>query len=244
MRSSSCSRVHSPPDRLSSGLPHLLVAEQELHQPRHGLPLGDRRRAAHELERRRLRVVRAAVLREPAEANRRPGLALALDRFELAGEEPEEHRLAGAVLADDADALAAQHGQVDAGEHRRPAELDPGAAELDDTLAAARVGTQIERDLAPLEHGAVDLLHAVDLPLLVARLLDVPLVDDAARPVLEAADRLLEPRDLLLLRDVGLLLALQLELASDRVRGVVARATCGCGRRSARRSPSTVSSSR
>ena len=82
---------------------------------------------------------------------------------------------------------------------------------------------QVERDLAPLEHGPVDLVHAVDLPLLVARLLDVALVDDTRRPVLEAADRLLEASDLLLLRDVHLLLALQLELARDGVRGVVAR---------------------
>ena len=149
-------------------------------------------------------------------------------RLELAAEQPQQHRLAGAVLADDADALAAQHGQVDAVEDRRAAELDADAVELDDALAAARVRAELERDLAPLEHGPVDLLHAVDLPLLVARLLDVPLVDDAARPVLEAPDRLLEPRDLLLLRDVQLLLALQLELARDRVRGVVAAATCGC----------------
>src|SRR5262249_43570181 len=54
------------------------------------------------------------------------------------------------------------------------------------------------------------------------RLLDVALVHDAARPVLEPADRLLESRDLLLLRDVQLLLALQLELAGDGVGGVVA----------------------
>ena len=83
--------------------------------------------------------------------------------------------------------------------------------------------SQLERDLAALEHGTVDLVHAVDLALLVARLLDVPLVDDAARPVLEAADRFLEARDLLLLRHVHLLLALQLELARDGVRGVVPR---------------------
>ena len=44
-----------------------------------------------------------------------------------------------------------------------------------------------------------------------------------ARPELEAPDRLLQPLDLLLLRDVLLLLALQLELAGERVGGVVAR---------------------
>src|SRR6516162_4731328 len=74
-----------------------------------------------------------------------------------------------------------------------------------------------------LEHGAIDLLHAVDLALLVPRLLDVTLVDDAARPVLESPDCFLEPRDLLLLRDVELLLALELELARNGVRRIVAR---------------------
>jgi len=85
------------------------------------------------------------------------------------------------------------------------------------------VRAQVERDLAPLERRALDLVHAVDLPLLVARLLDMPLVDHAAGPVLEAADRFLEPRDLLLLGHVRLLLPLQLELARHGVRGIVAR---------------------
>ena len=85
------------------------------------------------------------------------------------------------------------------------------------------MGTQVECDPAALQDRTVDLLHPVDLALLVARLLDVTLVDDAARPVLEAADRLLEPRDLLLLGHIQLLLPLQLELARDAVRRVVAR---------------------
>src|SRR5690348_14192154 len=104
----------------------------------------------------------------------------------------------------------------------RAAERDSDAVELDDALAAAHVRAELERDLAPLEHRAIDLLHAVDLPLLVARLLDVTFVDDAASPVLETTDRLFEPRDLLLLRHVQLLLSLQLELARDRVGRVVA----------------------
>src|SRR5439155_9267637 len=114
-------------------------------------------------------------------------------------------------------ALAAHDLDIDAVEDERR-----HAAQRDDAVAAARVRVELERDLAPLERRAVDLLHPVDLPLLVARLLDVTLVDDAARPVLEAADRLLEACDLLLLGDVLLLLPLQLELARDRVRGVVA----------------------
>ena len=100
-------------------------------------------------------------------------------------------------------------------------ERDGDIVELDDPLTAANVRPKLETDLAALEDGPVDLLHAVDLPLFVAGLLDVPLVDHPARPVLEATHRLLEPRDLLLLRHVLLLEALQLELARDRVRGVV-----------------------
>ena len=42
------------------------------------------------------------------------------------------------------------------------------------------------------------------------------------RPVLEPANRGFQPLDLLLLRDVLLLLALQLELTRECVRGVVA----------------------
>src|SRR5581483_2732600 len=126
------------------------------------------------------------------------------------------------VLADDTDALAAHHRQVDTGEDRATAERDAGIDELDHTVATAGVRVQLERDLAPLEHGAVDLLHPVDLALLVPRLFDVPLVDDPVRPVLEAPHRLLEPRNLLLLRHVELLLAVQLELASEGVGGVVA----------------------
>ena len=178
---------------------------------------------AHELERSRLRVVGAPVLCEPAEANRRAGLALALRGLQLAGEQAQQHRFAGAVLPDDADPFAAQHGQVDAGHDRPASELDADTGKLDHAFAAARVRPQIERDLAPLEHRAVDLLHPIDLPLLVARPNDVPFVDDPRRPVLETADRLLEPGDLLLLGHVGLLLALELELARDRVGGVVAR---------------------
>jgi len=99
-------------------------------------------------------------------------------------------------------------GQLDAAEHHVVAELHPDVAELEDPLTAAHVRVQPQRDLAALEDGPFDLLHPVDLPLLVARLLDVALVDDAMRPVLEPADRRLQPLDLLLLRDVLLLLTL------------------------------------
>ena len=55
---------------------------------------------------------------------------------------------------------------------------------------------------------------------LTLRLLGRALVDADVRPVAEAADRLLQARDLLLLGDVALLLALELDLAGDGVGGV------------------------
>ena len=70
--------------------------------------------------------------------------------------------------------------------------------------------------------GPLDLVHAVDLALLVARLLDVPLVDDDARPELEARHGLLQPLDLLLLRHVVLLLAGQRQFFLHRIGRVVA----------------------
>src|SRR5262249_9878854 len=153
---------------------------------------------------------------------RRAGLSLAAGRLEVSREQPKQHRFPGAVVADDADPLAAQHGQVDVPQDLLAAQRHRRAFELDDALAAAAVWSQVERDAATFEPGAVDLLHAVDLTLLVPRLLDMPLVDHSARPVLEPADRFLEPGDLLLLRDVQLLLPLQLELAAHGVRRVVA----------------------
>ena len=83
--------------------------------------------------------------------------------------------------------------------------------------------SELQADAAPLQHRPLDLLHPIDLALLVAGLLDVTLVDDPMRPVLEAADRFLEPLDLLLLRHVRLLLAHELDLAGHGVGGVVAR---------------------
>ena len=85
------------------------------------------------------------------------------------------------------------------------------------------VAAHLEGHLPPLEDRPLDLVHPVDLALLVARLLDVALVDHAVRPVLEAPDRLLEARDLLLLGDVELLLPVERDLLRHRVRGVVPR---------------------
>jgi hypothetical protein len=111
-------------------------------------------------------------------------------------------------------------GRAPASRPRTGVEVD--AAQLDHAVAAAARAAQSERHPPALEHGPLDLVHPVDLPLLVARLLDVALVQDAVRPVLEAPDRVLEARDPLLLGDPLLPAADQLDLARDGVRGVVA----------------------
>ena len=177
---------------------------------------------AHGVERARVRVERLLVLGEIADADRRPDPDLAFGRLELADDGLQEHALAGAVRADEADALAVHDRQLDVGQHDVLAELDADVAELEDPPAAALVRVQSQRDLPPFEHRPLHLLHPVDLPLLVARLLDVALVDDSVRPVLEAADRRFQTLDLLLLGHVLLPLPLELELAGERVRGVVA----------------------
>jgi hypothetical protein len=64
------------------------------------------------LQRRCLWIIGPAILGEVAETDRRPGFPLAFARLELAAEDREQNRLAGAVLADNPDALTAQHGQV------------------------------------------------------------------------------------------------------------------------------------
>ena len=152
-----------------------------------------------------------------------PAQRVARERFELLGEDPQQGRLAAAVGADHADPLAARDDQLDVEQHRLVAVARVDAFEREHALAAARAAAQRERHLAPLEHGPVDLLHAVDLHLLHARLARRPLVDADVRPVPEAPHRVLEARDLLLLGDVRLPLALELELARDDVRAVVAR---------------------
>ena len=79
-------------------------------------------------------------------------------------------------------------------------------ARLDHLLPAALAGLEAQAHLAPFEDGPLDLLHPVNLALLVHRLLLVPLVQHHVCPEREARDGLLQPLDLLLLRDVVLLL--------------------------------------
>ena len=110
--------------------------------------------------------------------------------------------------------------EVDVEQDRIVAVARVDALEREHALAAAGAAAQRERHPAALEHRALDLLHAVDLHLLDARLARGALVDADVRPVAEAAHGLLEARDLLLLGHVDLALALELELARDDVGAV------------------------
>ena len=127
-------------------------------------------------------IERLLVLREVADPDRRADPDLALGRLELAHDRLQQDALAGAVRADEADPLAVHDRQLDVREHDVVAELHADVAQLEDALAAPLVRMQAERDLAPLEHGPLDLVHPVDLALLVARLPDVALVGDPAAP--------------------------------------------------------------
>src|SRR3712207_7677671 len=79
-----------------------------------------------------------------------------------------------------------------------------------------------EPDLPALEDRALYLLDSLDLALLVSGLAGVTLVVRDVRPLLEAPDRLLQARYLLLLGDVELLLTLERQLARQGVGRVVA----------------------
>ena len=184
--SSSCSRVRSPPESVrAAGAP----ARRGTGTPSaaHGVALGDRRRAPHELAaaspagRRVGGPGRGSRARSTARPSARPRSARARRRAS-AGARTCRRRWRRRRRPARRAAPSGRRRQ-----HGRSPSSTPTLRERDHALAAARVRAERERDLAPLEHRPVDLVHAVDLPLLVARLLDVPLVDDAARPVLEAA---------------------------------------------------------
>ena len=132
---------------------------------------------------------------------------LAPIRREQPADQAQQHRLAGAVRPHHAHALAVLD-QSD-----RVEQHDPLAKQLIDTAqlhglrTAAHARPKLQRHPAPLQHRAIHLIHAVDLALLVAGLLDVALAWHQAGPQLEAGDRRLQPLDLFLLgHKVGLLL--------------------------------------
>src|SRR5664279_2452411 len=79
-------------------------------------------RAAHVLERRRLVVeTLLLVLREVADAQARRALDPALARLQAIRQQPDEGRLAVAVLAQQRDAVVHVEPEVELAQHRRPA---------------------------------------------------------------------------------------------------------------------------
>jgi len=64
----------------------------------------------------------------------------------LSGEELQERRLAGAVRADDADALAATDEEIDALEEHASAARRPEILRVEDDVAGARRGSEAEAD--------------------------------------------------------------------------------------------------
>ena len=208
--------------QLLDRLAHLLVGEQEAHQRVHGLALGAGALEAHGLDRGGGAEGGVVLLDERPQLDRGADPALAGGRRELTGDEAGEHTLAGAVGAYDADPLAAHDRQRDIEQDRFVVVCGVHVPQLDDALAAAALAAQLQAHLAALEHRSVDSVHAVDLALLHARGHDEALVVALVEPLLEAADHLLQPRDLLLLGLVLVLLLLHRQLAGDGVGGVVA----------------------
>ena len=194
-------------------------------------------REPHRLERARLGVERLLVLGEVADPDRRADPDLALGRLELADDGLQQHALAGAVRADEADALAVHDGQLDVREHDVVAELRSPTWRSSKTRWPPRTcGCRRSAILRRSSTGRSTFSIRSICRCLLRACLMWRSSTTRLRPVLEAADRRLEPLDLLLLRDVLLLLALQLELAGERVGGVVARPHPDPARGRARRS--------
>ena len=125
----SAARRASPPD---SGRV-LLAAEAELLQQiarlvgvvaraQPGFDIGQRRRIAGEVR----------LLRQVADAGARLHEALAAIGLDQPGGDLQQRRLARAVAADEAHALARRHRQLDAVEQRRAAEGERDVAELEE----------------------------------------------------------------------------------------------------------------
>ena len=87
-----------------------------------GLDIGERRRIAAEI----------GLLRHVADRRARLHEALAAIGVDLARGNPQQRRLAGAVAADEADALASGYGEVHAFEQRRAAKGQGNVAQLDE----------------------------------------------------------------------------------------------------------------
>jgi hypothetical protein len=107
--------------------------------------------------------------------------------------------------------------QVHADQDRALPEGHACLAQLHDLLAAPDTAAERKPDLPTLKDRALDLLHTLDLAPLVSGLAGVTLVVRDVCPLLEAPDRLLQARYLLLLGDVELLLTLERQLSRQRV---------------------------
>src|SRR5215213_8596292 len=209
------------PAQISHRLPHLLVAKEKAAEQVDRLALVEWLRVPHQAEGRRARR-RLGVLGEVSDPYGGSHPALTLRRREDACEELRQDALPCAVGPDHTDPLAARDREVHADENRLLAEGHARLAKLQHLLAAPDVLAESEPDLVPFQDRAVHLLHALDLALLDPGLAGVSLVLRVLSPLLEAPDRLFQPRYLLLLGDVELLLALEHELPRERVGRVVA----------------------
>ncbi len=206
--------MRSPPLRESTG--DLLVAKEEAAEQAYRVSFVDRFGVAYEAQGCHVGGG-VVVLGEVAGGYGGADPAFPLGRREFAGEDFREHALAGAVGADDADALAAGDGQVGPDQDGLVPEGDGQVAKLHDLLAATDALAEAQADPAPFQDRLLDLVHAFDLLALYSRLPRVALVLGDVRPLLEALDRRLQPGYLFLLGDVQLLLALLLQLPRQGV---------------------------
>jgi hypothetical protein len=178
-------RVRSPPLSVGHEAADLLVVEQEAHEQPHGRVLGHRAPGAQRVDDGGV-ARQLGGLAEVADVDARPDPALPGGEREVARERPQQHALARAVRADDADPLAAVDLEVHVEQHRVRVERHVDALE-----ARARAGRRAPRCAARAPScgaraPAVDLVHALDLHPLHARLAGGALVDADVRPVLEA----------------------------------------------------------
>src|SRR5215208_2055017 len=97
-------------------------------------------------------------------------------------EELREHALASTVRPDYPEALAARDGKVDTDKDRIIVEGNAHVFEFDHLPSAPHPAAELQPYFAPLQHGALYFVHAVDLALFVAGLPDMTFVYDHAGP--------------------------------------------------------------
>ena len=199
-------RAFSPPEKRPTGCVDHVAAEVEAAEEVAQLLLARRGSMLREMPQRRFVGAQLLdlMLREIADRKRLRGMPLAGERRQLAGDRLQQRRLAGAVGAEQPDALAVEDAPVEAFEHRRAARVaQRRVLELHELLRGDRhrrereferaVGVRRRDPLHPLER-----LHPA-LRLLRLRRLGA-----------EAVDERLQMRDLPLLLHVGRLLQREL----------------------------------